>query len=695
MLFVCRRSRESFSSLLVFSALVMFVGTLLVGLPPAAAQQKSPKFIKYVVKPGDDCTKILRKVYGNKDYNLIHRYNKLGPTPHHLKVGSVLRLPAPTPSGPDALLTGVNGKVQTRPPAKPKWTPAQRGAELYSAWRVNSLQQASAEITFQDDSLLYMRENTIVIIYGPASKSARRTTRRAELKTGALRTFVAGGDTKEAKHAGGLTVTSEAMIAELGATAALLTVDSEGMTRVANHGGDPIAVSARSAGKTVKRRKRRAAKRVNQGYGTRAKPGQPIEEPRLLPAPPAWTSGEPRAFGTVGELGTVSASWTPHSTDAKVRVEITRDPAGRDLLRSVEVPVTVHHFEIQGLAPGRYYATVSAIDATGLEGKASSPITLELQKIALKVLGPAREDGKVWVGSVLEPSSGVTCEDRGGDRAARVVLTAVGEVALSCWLGEQRLAMPSLSVVLPPVGSKQVPDQINVGEPTVFSLTVPAAIEGIEVLPMSGPATVSELERHGDELSFRVTTSAPGPVTLGVQAAVANTPIPLETLSLTSVAADVPEPVESHLWLAGGWAAAGLVPSATAYGDAIETMPRFGATLGIQPWSSLGFELDAGVAITPLADSASSRRLAFARAMVRARLADWALEPSLVLGAGQERFVDRDHMATNLGYFGLGLRHWLDDGVVGLEVQGLGSSTLDASPTFALTELRFGIVRAF
>ena len=41
---------------------------------------------------------------------------------------------------------------------------------LFRQWRVRSQQRASAEVTFRDGSSIQMRENTLVIIYGPSSR---------------------------------------------------------------------------------------------------------------------------------------------------------------------------------------------------------------------------------------------------------------------------------------------------------------------------------------------------------------------------------------------------------------------------------------------------------------------------------------------------------------------------------------------
>ena len=65
----------------------------LITLAASASAQEKPD---YTVVAGDTCEGVAKKVYGDpKRYDLLHEANpELGPMPHHLKAGMVLRTPA-------------------------------------------------------------------------------------------------------------------------------------------------------------------------------------------------------------------------------------------------------------------------------------------------------------------------------------------------------------------------------------------------------------------------------------------------------------------------------------------------------------------------------------------------------------------------------------------------------------------------
>ena len=106
--------------------------------------------------------------------------------PHKLKAGQVLTIPDEN-QAPDAKLSSARGAVKVREPAKPTWDNGQRGMNLFRAWRVNTQNQASAEITFRNNSQIEMREDTVVIIYGAEATKTRIDNAEVTLESGALR----------------------------------------------------------------------------------------------------------------------------------------------------------------------------------------------------------------------------------------------------------------------------------------------------------------------------------------------------------------------------------------------------------------------------------------------------------------------------------------------------------------------------
>lgn len=347
----------------------------------------------YVVKEGDSCISIAKRELGDRrDYRVIHRHNPdLGPTPHELEAGMVLRLPKRSRSAPDAHLTEQRGKVNVRQPAHRDWSPADTGMGLFRTWRVNAREHSTAEITFRDDSAIRMRENTIVIIYGASKGKARRETTTASLERGTLRSRLSELDR------GRLKVTTPSSEAELGAGSALVSVDADGTSRFANHQGKPARVRSRS-----KRRSR--AVKVAAGMGSKVERGKRPSKPRPLPPSPAWNPGERAFVGWSDRGGVIRGSWASVAQAATYRVEIASDPAMKSVLARVVVPARITELEAHRLPPGTFHVTVSAIDGDGFESRPSS-VT------AMQVVGLER----TLSGQISEPS-----DDAGGAAMLRV-----------------------------------------------------------------------------------------------------------------------------------------------------------------------------------------------------------------------------------------------------------------------------------
>ncbi len=331
----------------------------------------------YVTKPGDTCLSIAIGELGDRARLAdLHRLNpNLGPLPHRLVPGTIIQLPAGE-RGADATLTSARGSVRVRKPTVESWDIAQLGLELFRSWRVGARERSSAELTFRDTSRLYMRENTIVIIYG--ATASRYTATTAELERGALETRLAqlSGRTLSVK-----TPSSESV---LGEGRALVVVDDRDTTMVANHAAKP----ARVRGVDARRRARGAPVVVVAGMGSKVLVGALPSPPRKLPPAPTWLVAPPR-FVDLGRVGaSVRATWNAVPTTARYRVSILASD-GRDLA-AVEVPATAQAFELHRLPPGSYLATIATIDVEGFESAPSVPYAFAVTPVDVIAPGTAR-----------------------------------------------------------------------------------------------------------------------------------------------------------------------------------------------------------------------------------------------------------------------------------------------------------------
>ncbi|MEL6178946.1 MAG: LysM domain-containing protein [Myxococcota bacterium] len=395
---------------------------------PSLAWTQSKTFV-YEVKDGETCMSLAKRFYGDKNrYTLIHEYNpSLGPVPHDLQPGQKLTLPLLI-NDPDARITGRRGEVRARPPAKPSWASAPVGLELYRAWRVNSREEAAAELTFIDTSRLYMRENTLVIIYGSTSRKIRRRTTEAELQYGTLRARMdeLAGEQKT------LEVSTTASDTTLHGGEALIDVDDQNITRVANHRGRPAEVYGQTARKATRPSERkRKALQVAAGMGSKIAPNRDPTPPKPLPPAPAWQMATQRAvFAPGGKVAIFNFRWAPEPKAVRYRIEFFADGQRTRSLGATTTPGT----EVELQQPdGSYFITVSSIDDDKFEGP-PSPIA-QVDVLPLKILGP----NNVWLDDVayIPAGSRLTppregCRLDGQPMEGNILLVEPGKHTLDC-----------------------------------------------------------------------------------------------------------------------------------------------------------------------------------------------------------------------------------------------------------------------
>jgi hypothetical protein len=477
----------------------------------------------YVVQEGDSCMSIAIKVLGDRrKLPELHRMNpQLGALPHTLVAGQVIKVPA-ADGGPDARLTGKTGEVRFRTASEETWDDARRGMDLFRAWRVGAESRASAEVTFRDTQRLFLREHTIVIIYGPELRRARTTSPDALLERGTLRTQLAGLSGPST-----LTVKTPTATAGLGRGSAIVSVlEADATSLVANHDGAAIDLRGDAGGRVA----------VKSGMGTRVLRGKKPERPRKLPATPAWVELGPLGFVALDGAASIEAGWYPVAGAAGYRVEVWR---GAALVAAVEVPDTVTQFAVHGAPPGQYRATIAALDRDRLEGRPSAALSLEVRGVAITAPGaawptippPIGEDQplagadppsrKVALGSRVVTDQ-LTC-DVHADPGAVAILDTPGPRPLAC-VDELGLAYTPLALEVDPVVvSALTPDGSAVlyqGESIELGigLTSAAALgDAWQVEPSPG-LTVDGIARTRDGVraSIHADPDAPAEATLRV-----------------------------------------------------------------------------------------------------------------------------------------------------------------------------------
>lgn len=387
---------------------------------PNAKDAENVTLYDYVIQSGDSCAGVAERELGSrKGYRTIHKYNDLGPLPHKLKAGEILRLPKATRT-PDAILESRVGNVEYRKAAETIWGNAAKGMDIFRSWRVWSHKKSTAVLIFKDDSILSLRDDTVVVIYGPTSADGKRKLVRAELETGSLRSRLAALESK-------LLVDTPSSSIELENGSSVITASGESKrSTVSNHEGGSVAVRQRK-----KRGRRAPAVKVAAGKGTWIDAGKAPAPPRDLPSAPELRKAPELQIALAATGVVLIGSWKPVIGAERYRVEVATDPNVRIVVAAFEVTKDVTSFEAQGLKPGRYYVSVATIDDKGLESAPSPRMPTEIALLEHKSLD-ASPAANIAQGSQLMAPDALKCTIGEAAPSSSVALLVAGPTTVRC-----------------------------------------------------------------------------------------------------------------------------------------------------------------------------------------------------------------------------------------------------------------------
>lgn len=350
----------------------------------SAANAQEEKLIQYTVQPNDTCWSIAQKLYGDgKKYSIIHRFNELGPLPHILKPGAVLTLP----QGNDVALGKLNWirkNVEAKPPTT-DWLNARQDMPLWRLYRVRTGESASAGIEFEDRTQLSMKEQALLVVYGPGagkSRLKRRVKNKVSLEKGSIR-----GGLAQLDEAASLQVNTPSGKVQLNSRDANIEVDKLKTAAISVYDGQ-ANVSAKGNSVSVK-----------DGEGTTVKKGKPPAKPKPLPKPPAWLGDTQNIVlvSTPGATNQFQLEWSPVPSAARYRVELAHDDTFRKVLSDAEVGSGVLSFAAKELLPGDYFVRVSTIAEDRLQSRASQTASIRIVEISPSRIIEAHPSGELLV----------------------------------------------------------------------------------------------------------------------------------------------------------------------------------------------------------------------------------------------------------------------------------------------------------
>jgi hypothetical protein len=610
-----------------------------LALPLFGERAAAQDTFEYVIQPGDTCTSIAARFFGSaREYERLHALNPgLGPLPHVLVPGSRLVLPREA-SGPEARLTAVERDVRARAPGNGDWNRARIGLDLRRGHQVVTEAQSSAEITFRDRSILEMREHSLVVVYGGSERLASRT-RRATLERGALRSRLD-------ELAGALAVETPRGRAAVGDGEAIVVVAADGTSRLSNLSGADAALETEQ-GRVV----------IPAGSGSLVTSEGRIVAPRPLPPAPRWANDLAGRFvGLTGAGATLSGSWLPVPGALAYRVEVARQPDGRDVVAALEVRAPATAFSVSGIVRGTYYVSVATIDRDALEGRPSPRRAMTV--LEARLIDPdgdeprtlphdpgdpslPRELPALFAGTWIVSPLSYRCAEGANEPRELATLRTVGEHAVRCFDVRDR-EVPAFSLRV--VGIDVAPEPSAVAQQDWQSIALDLRAElplPAQLVAWSDTAGVEigRIERHGRAHSVRARVFDPSvrrfAIAVGVQAATEKIELgrtEVDVLRPGAIEPDrpaAPPPIEEVLVAA---------PFDTVHDPAFTSIRATGHS-GVVPW--LGLE----------ASGAGGDRSAGARATIgaSARVFDEPLRLRIAWTLGIPELLENDLGALLVG----------------------------------------------
>ncbi|MBU1432862.1 FecR domain-containing protein, partial [Myxococcota bacterium] len=345
---------------------------MILGIASAA----TPRFRDYHTRPGDTGRVISTRLFGDATrWGMIQQYNEDLPDNEDdaIQPGRILRIPhAIAFRRADARITHIARVVESRAREEDAWRRAREGQALQVGGRVSTQAQASAEVTFKDDSMVQMRADSLLIIYGESATRTRNVS-RAKLAKGALRSRLGALSGRR------LSVEAGGAEAELSSGQAVITTTEDGGSAISQHSGRPAE---------IKREGQRV--QLKPGMGARVRRGK-ISPPKRLPVAPQWMAATPRQLVAPVETGgTLHGRFERVQGAARYRAEVTLDAEGRMLVTQQEIGADQTLVTIGPLPIGDYYVWIATIDGDGLESPRSQALPLRLLPLRFRAPGETR-----------------------------------------------------------------------------------------------------------------------------------------------------------------------------------------------------------------------------------------------------------------------------------------------------------------
>jgi hypothetical protein len=255
----------------------------------------------------------------------------------------------------DGRITALLPTVLTLAPWDETWQEARLGEQIYEYHRLQTIDKARAEITFNNKQRVQIAENSVVMLYGSKAITADSLSQKGKpneqirLVKGSV--FVKMKSLQKAQPILVRTANGEVSVA-LSETSAKIEMNAQSKSLVSVHEGNAQVQGASGE-----------AMSVPENFGTQVSTNAPPENPRPLPPVPELLTPE---VSDSLFAGTIQFAWKKKSP--RVRFEIADDITFQKPFHAV---VFGQDSTSVALAEGEWYIRLAGIDEIGLESRSS------------------------------------------------------------------------------------------------------------------------------------------------------------------------------------------------------------------------------------------------------------------------------------------------------------------------------------
>ncbi len=300
------------------------------------------------------CNKVLEEP---RKWPRITKINKLK-NPDLIFPGQILIIPVDMLQGVpmDGIVTLASGDVKAQSREGGEWRPLQLNDRVKQGNGIKTGDESGVEITFEEGDSFLMRSNTTLAIR-VAKKGVLNVLQRLYLSAGRIISRIREATGRKSRFE----IQAPSAVAAARGTNFRAAVDEqETMRSEVLKGVVDVAAMARKV-------------EVREGEGTMVRKNEPPMTPRKLLPPPALLHREP-----IYKTMPLIFSFAEIEGASSYRIMVTRDSSGKDLLKEKLIR-PAESAEISGVDDGEYFLITQSVDADGLEGVPSDPVTFRVR----------------------------------------------------------------------------------------------------------------------------------------------------------------------------------------------------------------------------------------------------------------------------------------------------------------------------